>query len=179
MLRDRLVCSINYQATQKRFLAEKNLTLEKVLEIALAIEAADKDVKQLHKPATTAVMYQTQSKTRCPPRQEASILRQVHKPCYRCLGNHAPQTCKFKEAECHKCKKVGHIAKACQTKQTFQRPRQKQPARRANYIEDAKPESDDRSLLRLIIILYTTCLLSQEVARIQLKWIIRHQSRWS
>jgi len=67
MLRDHLVCGINHQATQKRLLAEKNLTLEKALEIALAIEAADNDVKQLHKPATTAVMYQTQSKTRCPP----------------------------------------------------------------------------------------------------------------
>jgi len=50
-------------------------------------------------------------------------------------------TCKFKEAQCHKCKKVGHIAKACQTKQTFQRPRQKQPARRA---KDAEPERDEQ-----------------------------------
>ena len=92
MLRDRLVCGINHQPTQKRLFGEKNLTLEEALEIALAIEAADNDVKQLHKPATTAVMYQTQSKTRCPPRQEASISRPMCKPCYRCLGNHAPQT---------------------------------------------------------------------------------------
>ena len=106
MLRDRLVCGVNHQAIQKRLLAEKNLTLEKALETALAIEAADNDVKQLQKPATT-VMYQTQSKNQCPPRRNSTKPRPtmpVNKPCYRCLGNHAPQSCRFKETECHKCK---------------------------------------------------------------------------
>ena len=34
---------------------------------------------------------------------------------------------------------MGHIARACQTKQS-QRPQQKQPARRAHYIDDTEPE---------------------------------------
>ena len=89
-------------------------------------------------------MYQTQSKMRCPPREHSSNPRPVCKPCYRCLGKQALQTCKFKEAECHKCKKVEHITKACQTKQTFQRPQQKQPGRRANYIEEADFKSDKK-----------------------------------
>ena len=141
MLRDRLVCGVNHQAIQKRLLAEKNLTLDKAMEIALALEAADNDVKQLQKPSAT-VMYQTQSKNQCPPRRESALPRPAmpgHKSCHRCLGNHAPQTCKFKEAECRKCKKVGHIARACQTKQS-QRPQQKQPVRRAHYIDDTEPE---------------------------------------
>ena len=61
MLRDRLVCRVNHQGIQKRLLAEKNRTLEKAFEIALALEAADSDVKQLQKPPAT-VMYQTHGK---------------------------------------------------------------------------------------------------------------------
>ena len=148
MLRDRLVCGVNHQAIQKRLLAEKNLTLEKALEIALAIEAADNDVKQLQQPATT-VMYQTQSRNQCPPRRNITNPRPtmpVSKPCYRCRGNHAPQTCRFKETECHKYKKVGHIAKACQTIQPLQRLGQRQPTRRAHYIADtSEPEPDKQT----------------------------------
>ena len=32
--------------------------------------------------------------------------------CYRCGAKHKPSGCKFREAECHFCKKKGHIAKA-------------------------------------------------------------------
>ena len=45
MLRDRLVCGINHQVIQRRLLAEKSLTFDKALEISLAVEAADKDMK--------------------------------------------------------------------------------------------------------------------------------------
>ena len=61
MLRDCLVCGVNHQGIQKRLLAEKNLTLEKAFEIALALEAADSDVKQLQKSPAT-VMYQIHGK---------------------------------------------------------------------------------------------------------------------
>ena len=39
MLRDRLVCGINHPAIQKTLLAEKDLTLDKDLDIARALEA--------------------------------------------------------------------------------------------------------------------------------------------
>ena len=47
MLRDCLACGVNHQAIQKRLLAEKNLTLEKALEIALAIEAVSSNYRNL------------------------------------------------------------------------------------------------------------------------------------
>ena len=37
-------------------------------------------------------------------------------PCHRCLGSHLPQMCQFKQAECHKCHKKGHIARACKSR---------------------------------------------------------------
>ena len=43
MLRDRLVCGVNHEGIQRHLLSEKDLTYEKALEIALAMEAAAKD----------------------------------------------------------------------------------------------------------------------------------------
>ena len=139
MLRDCLVCEVNHQIIHKRLQAEKNLTFEKALEVALAVEAADNDVKQLQKPSAT-VMYQTHSKNQRTPRRESTTYEPAippRSPCYICLGNHAPQTCSFKETQYHKCKKVGHIAKACKTKQS---PRQEpnQRARRTHYVDDSQ-----------------------------------------
>ena len=45
MLRDHLVCQVNHQTIQKRLLAEKNLTFEEALEVALALEAVDTTAK--------------------------------------------------------------------------------------------------------------------------------------
>jgi len=53
MIRDYLVCGINYESTQRKLLAEKNLTYEKPLEIALAMEMAEQGTKDL-KSATTS-----------------------------------------------------------------------------------------------------------------------------
>ena len=47
-LRDRLVCGMRSQGAQRRLLAEPDLTLDKALEIALAMEAAEKNIQQLN-----------------------------------------------------------------------------------------------------------------------------------
>ncbi len=47
MLRDRLVCGINDDRIQHRLLDETDLTFEKALKIAQAMETAYKDVRHL------------------------------------------------------------------------------------------------------------------------------------
>ena len=47
-LRDRLVCGINNDRIQRRLLAEKNLTFIKALDIATAMELAEKSAADLH-----------------------------------------------------------------------------------------------------------------------------------
>ena len=34
---------------------------------------------------------------------------------FRCGGQHEPQTCRFIEAECRSCRKVGHIQRVCRS----------------------------------------------------------------
>ena len=55
MLRDRIVCGIQDQRTQRRLLAESKLTLKKAFEIAQAAESADTQVKELQHPRTAEV----------------------------------------------------------------------------------------------------------------------------
>ena len=43
MLHDRLVCGVNQSGIQKHLLAEKDLTFDKALDIAKALEVAEKD----------------------------------------------------------------------------------------------------------------------------------------
>ena len=84
-------------------------------------------------------MYQIHSKNQCPPRRESTTNGPAIppcSPCYRCLRNHALQACNFKDAQCHKCKKVGHIAKACKTKQNPQKESCHR-ARRTHYVDDS------------------------------------------
>ena len=137
MLRDRLVCSVNHQAIQKRLLGEKELSYERALEITLSIETAEKDVKNFQKASGT-IMYQRKSTDRFQARNEqTSTLRAAvpNSPCHRCLGNnHSPQMCPFKQAECNKCHKKGHIAKACRTKRNGRKTEPGSRTRKANYV---------------------------------------------
>ena len=45
MIRDRLVCGVNDRRIQRSLLAEPDLTFKKAMEIAQAMEAADKNVQ--------------------------------------------------------------------------------------------------------------------------------------
>ena len=49
MLHDRVVCGIDNGPMQQRLLAEANLTLDKAVEIALAMESADLNARDLQK----------------------------------------------------------------------------------------------------------------------------------
>ena len=80
MLRDRLVCGVNHQGIQKRMLGEKELTYEKALEIALSIEAAEKDVKQFQKPTATCSHVPQENWKPVPMHQGASRLVHIKQP---------------------------------------------------------------------------------------------------
>ncbi len=47
ILRDRIVCGINSGKLQQRFLAEKDLTLAKAIDLAQGMETATKNAKAL------------------------------------------------------------------------------------------------------------------------------------
>ena len=104
-LRDRYVCGLQQETIQRRPLSEVDLTYSKAIEIARAIESADKDTKYFKYAEATIKKFISPTTQ---PKDTA---------CYRCGHlDHASSECKFKTATCHACGKIGHIAPVCQSK---------------------------------------------------------------
>ena len=59
-------------------------------------------------------------KVRTKQKQGASnrpLVGETNKSCYRCGGHHRAEACRFRTAKCHKCGKIGHLAKKCRSRE--------------------------------------------------------------
>ena len=142
MLRDRLVCCINDAGIQRRLLSESELTYKKAFDMALGVESAERNAKDLQSQIGEAIhMSEVSAKqgaqasgkvgpntsnnadqvsdnvfslnTSSHPRP---TLRNQGVSCYRCGGRHQSKDCNFMEATCYNCHKRGRLAKVCRTK---------------------------------------------------------------
>ncbi|XP_056012602.1 uncharacterized protein K02A2.6-like [Ostrea edulis] len=134
-LRDRIVCGLNNEQIQRQLLSKTTLTLQKAIDIAVAMETASKDTQELRDKQVSvnklSHQHNYQQKTDTPQPSK----------CIRCNGkNHASADCYFKDAVCRKCNNKGHIKRACLTKgkHKFKTAKQKKYVRNVD-----KTESDD------------------------------------
>ena len=142
MLRDRLVCGIADKRVQNRYLREAKLTYTEARDMALAAETADRGSKRLHvkngdggatvppmslsgqKEGTIAHVDKPPDKPRVSRVRPGRGSSQQRVPqsggrnttCYRCGGKHKASKCKYKDYECHYCRKRGHLASVCHKK---------------------------------------------------------------
>lgn len=100
---DRLVCGVKDIKIQGRLLAEPKLTLQRALDLALAIEATEKDASEIQEGAP-------------PLKVDTKDGKGSEINCYRCGGKHYPKNCNFNDARCYACDKLGHLSRVCQTK---------------------------------------------------------------
>ena len=106
-LRDRLVCGLRSEATQKRLLTEPDLTLDRALELAQGMEAASHNAKCLQNPETAIKALRKPEPTKSRRRLAQPVSAKLP-PCHRCgRTNHLPADCKFLNATCHNCHKQG------------------------------------------------------------------------
>ena len=104
ILCDQLVCGLRHETTQKHLLSVDNLTLDKAVQLAQSMEAADMLSKSLKDSGSASA----------PVNQVPSGKR---RKCYRCgKTGHGEKTYRYREAECHHCHKKGHIASVCRSK---------------------------------------------------------------
>jgi len=118
MLRDRLVCGVNEVKIQRRLLAEANLTYKTAVDIAIGMEVASRNAQELQHSADMKTAGQDVNRLRAEVGQQERKAGIGAPECYRCGGKHEASECKFRDAECHKCKKRGHIARKCQSRVT-------------------------------------------------------------
>jgi hypothetical protein len=104
MLRDRLICGILDQKIQKSLLAAKDLTLQRGIDIALSMELADENSKLIQADSTVQEVHKL--KAAYPVHNSASS-------CGRCGGRHSPTRCCHVTSICYRCKRKGHLARAC------------------------------------------------------------------
>ena len=91
-LRDRLVCGLRSESTQKRLLAIKKLTLQEAMDLAQAMETADKNSKALQGSKDATVNRFSKTTTPRAPRRNPTARR----PCHRCgKSNHEASQCRF------------------------------------------------------------------------------------
>ena len=100
---------------------ESGLTLEKAIKVAIADEAANKDVAELAKArglGSTNVVHRmkaTSSKS-AKSKKNKEDTSQGGTKCKHCgKRNHPAEKCKFKHATCHKSNKEGQIAPVCKS----------------------------------------------------------------
>ena len=136
-LRDRFICGLCSESIQKKLLLE-TYTFECVVEIATAEKAATRDITQ-HGSRQVNTVKQTSQSHRGAYRGQPWMPHQpkARQPCGRGgLKNHIRGKCWYRDKECFKCGKVGHLKFECRSeKRTGRNPQNVSNPSRTNYVE--------------------------------------------
>ncbi|KAF7645690.1 hypothetical protein LDENG_00200270 [Lucifuga dentata] len=137
-LRDRFVCGVKSTGLRDRMLNAahtKDLTLALAYDMGLAYEVTKQNVQQLSQKPFKANAHAIE-------KSEWQKRDRNGKPCYRCAGKqHKSVDCRFKEVDCRICKKRGHIAKACRSRQEGKRDK---PTKWTKHLDAAAPAVTSR-----------------------------------
>ena len=127
-LRDRFVCGLNNSTIQKKLLSEKNLTLQRAIDIAMAAEMA-----VLH----SCDHLSSQNEP------EVLALQQV---CWCCgKQGHSQVVCRFRSRTCFRCGKKGHLQTVCQGELAKQRnkPQEGNKPSSVKYMKEEQTDGDN------------------------------------
>ena len=130
MLRDNFGIGVTNEGIRQKMLAVKDLDLDKVIEIASALEVATKNARDIQKAQhishTTALAVGVnqvinKDKGKSTPRPNGIPQPEFGNKgqkvkCYRCCGIHSQEDCRYRNQTCFSCGKMGHVSQMCRTK---------------------------------------------------------------
>ena len=127
---------------------ESDLTFTRAVEIALSMEAAMTNTKQIHSSSTPSASVQKPAEV-CKVKF-GSQKKEVSFRCYQC-GNpdHRPSHCPFKQEKCHNCGGIGHIRPVCKKPKNPPQRKTWKLERRGHVAlvaKETEPESCDLAL---------------------------------
>lgn len=123
VLRDQIVMGVADSTVQEKLLFEKDLTLQKAIDIVRACEAT-KSQLDLMKGAEVYVVHRLQNVTRRNSTSRSdcrSVVdtnsrpsgRSLNNSCKNCGSSHPKNRCRAYNKECNACGKLGHFARCC------------------------------------------------------------------
>ena len=132
------------------------------MELAQAIESAERDTKQLKAAQATSTPPVHYSSTKRPDhKQKGKEQSKSTKPqgspivCYRCDA-HLATACRFISTVCHACKKRGHLARVCRS-----RPNLGRQAKKAHHLVETEEElefaSDEEDAYHIFAVRSKSC----------------------
>ena len=80
--------------------------------MAQTMETVEKDIEDLQGTQNQGSWVNHVGSTR---RKSPTTTNSQDTQCYQCGGKHAAPICSYKDVECYKCKKKGHLARACRS----------------------------------------------------------------
>ena len=101
-LRDKFVCGLQQKYIRSRLLTEEdNLTFDRSVEIATALEGAKKHAHLIQQETKKEEVHRTTRRHNTFNPRSSTIV------CFRCGGPHAARACRFIKEKCHNCGKTG------------------------------------------------------------------------
>ncbi|CAC5396187.1 unnamed protein product [Mytilus coruscus] len=142
-IRDQVIDMCYSTKLRRRLLREKDLTLEKVQDIARESEAADQHSAQFEEVHINRVQVKRDFNAARYQRHDYHSKRKDIE-CHRCgrTGHIARECTVAMDKTCHKCGKMGHFAKKCKSKKSSKEQGKFYKKEKVRYMEE---ESSDDS----------------------------------
>ncbi|XP_063374907.1 uncharacterized protein LOC134662567 isoform X2 [Cydia amplana] len=116
-LRDQFVCGLKNDTIRQRLFAETGLTYIKAVQLALSLEAAEKDAAMVERPSVSEKgdagerAETVHALTSWQPRGGNGVNKGICAVCGK-LG-HRDVQCPYKDFQCNKCGNTGHLKRVC------------------------------------------------------------------